>query len=465
MDAEKLFNKLDESSIEERMETEIQKLENMKRNQIIQINKNELRELVKKELIIPYIDLRLSLKKTVKQVIAYRVLTPEIACERCKRCIKCLRCTEAAKKRRADELEMKQAKLNAQIAEENEKGILSVVMTTFTDEETLDYVLSEPPPNLKPVAIAHKKKVTVEDFNASLDNLKKDTKNLHKASEVALSLAGLAKKSVEGFQSATRKAKLDPHLYTRAQYRWKTAIHKIILQNAVAMYTEQWNMSIHNPDNHNQFGYSIEARQVLGTSHRENRALSTEGSPRRRLRTNEANTAQRFPRASFPLLAQDSVGSDTSFNSNKYNKYGGKNDAGRRLQTRSFASVCESPYFPPIVENGLICPSNIGTENDTFSSSNLRGMSRASFDSSIVSSSSSVLSRSSFDNLNNANNRSSKLKMNALDVMSARSHYTGGVSNEQQLLALREKALEHQKRVAENIARSNRRSFVWDMEQ
>ena len=53
MDAEKLFNKLDESSIEERMETEIQKLENMKRNQIIQINKNELRELVKKELIIP----------------------------------------------------------------------------------------------------------------------------------------------------------------------------------------------------------------------------------------------------------------------------------------------------------------------------------------------------------------------------------------------------------------------------
>ena len=104
-------------------------------------------------------------------------------------------------------------------------------------------------------------------------------------------------------------------------------------------------------------------------------------------------------------------------------------------------------------------------------------MDRASFDSSSVvsssstSSSSALFSVSSFDGSSSlSKNRHpspsmSKLKTNALDVMSSRGHYTGGLSNEQQLEAVREKAMMHQKATAENIARSNRRSFVWDLKE
>ena len=194
MDSEKLFNKLEQDSIEEKMKEEMRKLQKMKRTKEIKVNENDLRDIVKKEMIASYIDLRLFLARTSLNIQADKLVAPESACERCKRCIKCLRCSAAAKKRREEELRAKQAKLDAEVAKKGERGVLSVEVTRFHEEETLDYVLSGPPLGLKPVNIAHRKKVTMEEFNNSLDSLKRDAKTLNKASEVALTLAGLAKK-------------------------------------------------------------------------------------------------------------------------------------------------------------------------------------------------------------------------------------------------------------------------------
>ena len=91
------------------MEEEIQKLEGKNKLKQVKVNKNELRELVKKELIVPYIDLRLSIVRKKLSVISQRVATPESPCERCKRCIKCLRCSDGARKKRELEMKIKQA--------------------------------------------------------------------------------------------------------------------------------------------------------------------------------------------------------------------------------------------------------------------------------------------------------------------------------------------------------------------
>ena len=449
------------------MEEEIQKLQGKNNLKQVKVNKNELRELVKKELIVPYIDMRLNLVRTKLSVIAQRVVTPESPCERCKRCIKCIRCSEGARKKRELEMKMKQAKLDEEAAAKSERGTLKIEITKFTEDEVMDYVLEYHPIDLKPVVITHKKKVTVEDFNTSLDNLKADARHLNKASEVALSLAGLAKKSVEGFQSATHRAKLDPNLYTRAQFRWKTAIHKVILQNAVAMYTEQWDRSIHNPENHNKHGYTIEARQMIGSSSQLNRSMSS----------SQGRKSTNFAKGSLPNLVHGdgstSDGYSTSSSISKYNKYGRNGDGkSKRIQSKSFSSICESPYFPSIDDfHKTGSSSDINTHNGHESPMRMSRATFSAFDpSSSVMSTTTRLSRLSFDSTspNNGGNRrgpspiSSKLRTNALDVMSSRNQYTGGMSNEMQLEAVREQAKKHQRFIAESNKRANRKSFVWD---
>ena len=60
------------------MEEEIQKLQGKNNLKQVKVNKNELRELVKKELIVPYIDMRLNLVRTKLSVIAQRVATQSL---------------------------------------------------------------------------------------------------------------------------------------------------------------------------------------------------------------------------------------------------------------------------------------------------------------------------------------------------------------------------------------------------
>ena len=81
------------------MEEEIQKLQGKNKLKQVKVNKNELRELVKKELIVPHIDLRRHVVRTNVSVIEQRVAHPEYTCERCNRRIKVIRCAEGAGKK------------------------------------------------------------------------------------------------------------------------------------------------------------------------------------------------------------------------------------------------------------------------------------------------------------------------------------------------------------------------------
>ena len=64
MDSEKLFNKLEQDSIEQKMTEEMSKLQKMKHTKDVKVNENDLRDIVKKEMIVSYIELRLSLART-----------------------------------------------------------------------------------------------------------------------------------------------------------------------------------------------------------------------------------------------------------------------------------------------------------------------------------------------------------------------------------------------------------------
>lgn len=84
------------------------------------------------------------------------------------------------------------------------------------------------------VAIVRKKKTTAEDFKASFQNFRAESRSLKLASAGAGKKAGLAKTAVEGFQGCGRV--YDEEIYTPVQIRWMKACHKVVVQNAVEKY-------------------------------------------------------------------------------------------------------------------------------------------------------------------------------------------------------------------------------------
>jgi hypothetical protein len=122
----------------------------------------------------------------------------------------------------------------------------AIEMTPLTGDQInqstglLAVTLSQEPLGIEHITILRqRKKASTKEFNTALKKLRQDHHKLTGAMSNAQRAAGLAVSSVEGFQGMLSRATFDPTKMTIAEFRWKKACRRVILQNAVAAVTRR----------------------------------------------------------------------------------------------------------------------------------------------------------------------------------------------------------------------------------
>ena len=313
-DYEKVISKLDEIDIDAKME---EKKEELRRKKKPDMNSENLRTFALRALLTAYIELRICVAYKRIAVTPEKAVRGQVECERCKRCIKCLRCKASILKAKEEALIAEQEKYDKDAEHKGKIGQVTVGISPVSVDEIVDFMCTKPD-SLVPVRVEHRKKANAEEFKNTLNDLKVSTKRLNSANDTALTLAGLAKSSVEGFKASMNRMFVDPLTMTRAQLRWKKAIKKIILQNAVANYTEQWERSMINPKNSHTYD--------MGNISDTGSSASSDGEGKCALR-------------SLPKLSNNTTLKSFS-----------KFPNSRRLQSRSFAYGDRESSLPPVPE-------------------------------------------------------------------------------------------------------------------
>lgn len=103
-----------------------------------------------------------------------------------------------------------------------------------------EMLLTEEPTNIEHIRIIRqRKKASNKEFHAAVKALRQDAQKLTLAMSDAQRKAGLAVSSVEGFQNFLSRSTYDPSKMSIAKWRWLKAGRRVILQNAVKAYTRR----------------------------------------------------------------------------------------------------------------------------------------------------------------------------------------------------------------------------------
>jgi len=242
IDKDKLFSRLDGGDVDAKVQETQQDLIRKRKPKLPMA---ELTESIRRKLVSEFICMRLNIVRDKKKVprAAGKASAPITVCERCLRYEKCIRCS-------AEEKEARRAAVaERSITEEYviDKSTFRVSFDPLEGEVPFEFFVVKPG-NLETVTLARRRRTNAADFHNELSNFRADTESLSDASQTAARIAGLATQSVDGFKKTKKRVDFDPRIYSQSRIRWMKAIHRIILQNAVAAYTQMWERSIHNPD-------------------------------------------------------------------------------------------------------------------------------------------------------------------------------------------------------------------------
>jgi hypothetical protein len=157
------------------------------------------------------------------------------------------RCSKAVKDDLAMQIKEKE------IAKKNAKEVPVYEAVEFQIEidsssiHSVDFLV-EKPKDLEAYVITRRRKTNAVDFQKELITFQKESETLTKACSEAEKRAGLAKSSVEGFQKTREKLDFSKLSLSIPRIRWIKAIERVILLNAVQLYTRMWERSMYNPD-------------------------------------------------------------------------------------------------------------------------------------------------------------------------------------------------------------------------
>lgn len=96
-----------------------------------------------------------------------------------------------------------------------------------------DAVLSEVPEIAEPFVLKKAQRVTIEDFNAAVTTLQKESVNLRLANNLASNVAGLQALAVGAFQTTMKKKQMASENLSAPKKKWRSVVNRVVVLNYI----------------------------------------------------------------------------------------------------------------------------------------------------------------------------------------------------------------------------------------